>query len=307
MNTKKIITLLYLSSVAIISVNAQETTTSSEKKIRKMKFGSIMFNPVEFYANNETFGGLGKIYRTSSIPFPEQIIEEGHSWYVGDLEEGYIKATAFSYPTISASLHPYSRAKGSYNLNREFRVGFSVLHQEQDAEEIGMKISIDTISGVDTSFRITNQYREVIKYPYIELSYLYKTDPDKRVSGYVGFGIKAGSSYSQTLIRDQFYDMTVEKQDTSFNTYHETQKGLGYISETFHVASSWMIQPYIPFGINFRISESNRFLNRCNVYLEAKAGINYQHFNLPKERFASPNFMNPFCSITMGLRYNFMK
>lgn len=287
---KKYILFLSLFSFSITSSAFLSSRDSSNSNKKKSFIRLASINLVgEVYANNESFGGYDKMLSHSpSYSFLKSSDRNRFTIY-----KNKIWSQTIQLPSIYFTFTPFNKSKKEYNYKKELRFGVSIIDQQQKA--FGMDTSY---YKADTLYSTGLIYREEIFYIATDLSYLYKTNPEKIVSVYTGLGMKAGVSFDDRIVRSEVYDtinVKIYNRVDSFQFRNRTD----FKSTSHPISSSFLIQPYIPFGVNVRFAKNKRILKNISFALEGRVGINYQHFQLGKD------YINPFASISSRLCYWF--
>lgn len=182
--------------------------------------------------------------------------------------------------------NPYSKKLGDYNKQREFDIGlyYSGSNLKDKNSNKFTSTPGDTFSHnsalyqTDTIKRTHQVYREEASVLGISAQYLYKTNPEKRISLFTGYGINVGYALTARIYKRYSkdsvlvvnpYNVPATANDFSNGTQlgSEVQKTSGNAQPTF------LTSAFIPIGINFRLSKTKEIWNQMNLFAKADIGV----------------------------------
>jgi hypothetical protein len=189
-------------------------------------------------------------------------------------------------PNISIGLSPYSKKKGKYNRNHELRLklgsGFGLRRSFVYTREV--KTPFDTLSSsignpdtyVDSVYYHNPSYSEVVYELNLGVTYLFKTNTEKRWHFYTGFGTEYGiafQSFAAILNEEGYYlaDGANSPNSISFRGIPDDNESQTYRSAL--TTNSQFLRFYVPLGLNFRIANKNEFWRHFNLYIQTSGGM----------------------------------
>ncbi len=222
---------------------------------------------------------------------------------------------------INIGITPYAKKKSAYRANRELRFGVGGDFGSRGYYDFYKteSVSIDTFQSVNGKPDIYADSIHNTGYTYnqnffslnFNISYLFKTDVQKRFFLYTGIGAEYGISLqSYVSVNNQesntyyFYSSDNKPADDSeyypgnpYNAY-----GGGFISgssqNTDMINATHFIRATIPMGVNFRFSNNNSFFKHLNIYTELNPGVEFQIVVNDK------TYVNPYLGVALvGLSY----
>lgn len=218
---------------------------------------------------------------------------------------------------ISMGLTPYSKKHGKYRNNRElrFRVGSNIGIRHSFSFYQDESFPVDTFYSANGRPDIYADSVQYSGYGYDErftdinfgISYLFKTDVQKRVFLYTGVGAEYGITLNYYVTVDQYEGSSVYYHDSNkpedhypYNYYYA---GNGYTSSTNDTkmkTPAQFVRAFIPLGIDFRISNHNSFFKHVHLFTEFNPGVEFQILG-------GQTGVNPYFGVAlMGLRYKFL-
>jgi len=207
--------------------------------------------------------------------------------------------------------NPYSKKLGDYNKKREITLGLYYSGANL-ADRNSMKFSIvpgDTFSHNSTTYqndtikRTHKSYREEANIIGISFQSLYKTDPDKKLSLFTGYGINLGYAVTARIYKRTSKDsaVVVNYYNTQTN-YNEFNNGTLLGSEVLKTSSdakpTILTSVFIPIGINFRICKTKEIWNQMNLFAQADFGLQAETVINRRAHF------NPYVGYSMGFKFN---
>ncbi|MEI6124858.1 MAG: hypothetical protein WCQ95_14675 [Bacteroidota bacterium] len=214
--------------------------------------------------------------------------------------------------TFQIGLTPWSKKLGDYNKKRELLIGLYYSgsdlenHRSMDyAYTPGDTFSFNTVLyQTDTVSRIGHYNRIEANVLGASVKYLFKTDPEKRVSLFTGVAISAG--YAITARQHESYtkdSAVVVSYYTNKPTFEGFDKGsfLGSeeIRSNIKAKSTIFASVYMPFGMNFRLCKTKAIWNQMNLFLEGSVGLQSQIVVKGATHF------DPFMGCALGFKFNF--
>jgi len=290
MKTKTILSAVAL-MFATITTKAQ-ITQPQETVPKKMQVGSVRIGAA-MLSFNTSGSAYDQIVSHSSQGAMLRKMDAGYSWN----NYGYLNADFGWAPYFSLSLHPYNKATQSYNQNREISLGLGIVHQHQDAGS-----SKETkIGGGDSVVHSYINYNERVNSILGQAAFIFKTEPGRRISLYIGYGAGLGASYSSDIIRTAHTDTMVTVKAGNNNYSYPLNNGYNSSSSMHPAASSFMAQVYFPWGASIRLAKTKPVLSNMSLGLEMQAGLTYQHFS------KGESYVKDFLNTTISMRYNLAK
>lgn len=217
-------------------------------------------------------------------------------------------------------LTPYDKKKSEYRQNRELRInlGFTFGARRTFSYFQHKDFTYDTYSSnsgstvyADSSYFTRMMYAESFYGLSFGGAYLFKTNPERRFHFHTG----AGFEYSLALRsfvnikkyteEDNYYytegnKPQFEEPDLEWTDFNkEDEQGDTEFSTTNMNGTIMFFRPYIPLGINFRITNRTQsFFNDVYLFTEMKPGIEFQLVGNEK------TYINPYIgSAMLGFTY----
>ncbi len=233
-----------------------------------------------------------------------------NNYYFQDVEDAF--STKFQI-----GITPYSKELGKLNHNRELRLGIGMNTGTRRSYSFNNKetIVVDTFYSNNGNPNIYLEQVNAEDYYYNEeytelnfnIAYLFKTDAQKRLHLYFGFGAEYGFTL-QSVVEVYQSETSWENYLTPDNNYNSnyycsSSMGREYEGKSDRTninGTSHYIRVYVPLGINFRFSNNNSFFKHLNIYSELNPGIEIQM--APKSNL----YTNPYLGFAfIGLKYTF--
>ncbi len=200
-------------------------------------------------------------------------------------DHGYAFSMYGFNPSVHLSFHPFSKEKNAYNLNRELRIGVGFNNNTSSTYGYINKAIGDTIVYSNIS------YTESINYINLDGSFIYKTDQERRLSFYIGYGLTVGAALNSQLSRSYYEDTTFTFVAGGSQYYYN------HVYETYDVYNSYFIEAYIPYGVSLRLSKRVPIVSNFNIFAEGKIGLNYTDYINADHRLSNTY------NVAWGIRY----
>lgn len=228
----------------------------------------------------------------------------------------YTSMSGNASPKISIGITPYSKKRNEYRENRELRIGvgfnfgnrrwYSFYGKESVPFDTLQSTSDNTQVYADSVFVRAYDYSENFVDFNVSISYLFKTDVQKRVYLYAGVGVEYGIALRYYLSVKSYesdyvsYYVGEPDFDDKYQYYYGKQNNSGKHVDANMKGSAQFVRVFVPIGINFRISNNNYFFKHLNIYSELSPGIEFQMVSGEK------TFVNPYVGVALvGLSYRF--
>lgn len=114
----------------------------------------------------------------------------------------------------------------------------------------------------------------------LDLSYIYRTNPAARFSGFAGIGASVGTSLNSTTHISLFENRGQRPLINSTYSYYSFG---GSIQEIFENKPNWGFSVFLPVGIDFKIAQKKSFWNNLHLFYETRPGISMT--NIPDYGF----------------------
>jgi hypothetical protein len=215
-------------------------------------------------------------------------------------------------------LTPLNKKTGKYRLNQELRLNlgfsfgarrtFSYINRETYTVDSFISSSGQTVYA-DSTFFTRMTYVESYYDINMGFSYLFKTNPVRRFHFHTGFGLDYGIAL-RSFVNIQKY---TEEAYYYYNEYNKPEleepdydwmknnddDGLTTRTTTNMKGNIMFLRPYIPLGINFRITNRTQsFFNHLYLFTELNPGIEFQFVGKEK------TYINPYIGVAiLGFTY----
>jgi hypothetical protein len=214
--------------------------------------------------------------------------------------------------SLEIGLNPYSKKLGDYNKKRELTVGLYY-----SGFDFANKNSVDFTSTpgdtfsnnallyqTDTITRIQRSYREEANVLGVSVQYLYKTDPEKRISLFTGYGIKAGYAITARIHEGYTKDSALVvnfagtvPDNSGFDNGLILASDQQKYSKNAH--STILTSVFIPFGIDLRLCKNKDIWNQMNLFMKGSVGLESDIVVNGKTKFL------PYAGCSLGFKFNF--
>lgn len=288
--TRKKIFLLAVAAIAAGTLKAQYV--SGEDPTTPTDPPRFRINSVRLSAGALNFSTGGAPYDRMLSHSPHQTtlraLDAGYNWYGGG---SYSFNTSFA-PFIGIGFQPYNKERKEYNPLREFYAGVGIVRGSESIS--GDK---ETKVGTDTIVRSFIHYEEQVRSVFAHASYQFRTDPNRRISLHIGFGMAFGYSYSSDLVRSQHTDSLVSV--TVGNTQQLFPLNNNYMHDARSYANSrcTSVKVFVPWGFDLRLSKSRPVLSNLRLSFEMQTGLLMQNFA------RGENTTSDYASTSIGVKY----
>jgi hypothetical protein len=220
---------------------------------------------------------------------------------------------------FNLGLTPYSKKLAKYRDNRELRIsaGCNFGTRNSFSYSDNNSFVIDTFQSVSGNGRvfadssITKYLNYSLEFTDINfgLSYLFKTDVNRRVHFYAGAGINYGIAIRSAVrvVEDTYrsvYYYNEFNKPSEGETYYSgniNNSGYTYSSSITNLKSPMQfVRAYIPIGLSLKLSKKPAsFFNQVNLYTELNPGVELQIINDGK------TYANPYIGVAfIGINYH---
>lgn len=292
---------LYISCLFILFLFAVPSIAQETNEIPRVKISDLYIG-TGFYVENAVPANLSDFHKlaANSIILPKNL--DGFSSSDWNSSGG-------GMTTASIGLKFRKKDGSVYHSNPLLRIGikssnanvFSASYQKESRSRFDTLSSnssgeiayLDSVNSTYYSMDYTSRHLR------LDLSLIFRTNPEKRWSLYGGLGLSAGIFYNaETEITksDQYYvefeykDVTASSEQYFYNEdnykteYHRNKNGFG-------------TELFAPVGVDFRISKSG-FFSKIHLLYEIQAALNMT--NIPEMETIVSGRMNH----QIGLRLN---
>lgn len=187
--------------------------------------------------------------------------------------QGYFTAISGTNLGIQFSLTPFSRRKGDYNPNHEWRFSLST-NTERESMLVYERSNPQYTYSVQDEIIFCLIENEVI----LETSYLFHWPVSKKFSLYGGMGINLGSTFGNELL-----------------VFGSEVQLLGEDMHQYEAANSSYFRVLVQSGMQYQV------LKRLGMYLEFQGGGGMQIVH------GGENNQLDNCATFFGINYNFVK
>jgi len=271
MTTNKItITLTLFSLFVFANSNAQE-------EIKKVKITEITLLPSAFSESNPT-GSIEDFYSLapSSILLPSNFDGYETSDYTqnsGGFSTSILLGIKFSNKDGSAyKANPILRAGLTYtyaqNLssfaNNEVRTPYDTLISSSTGEKYTMDSVL--ITGYDMHY-VTQQFK-------LDVSVLFRTNPEARWSLFIGLGAQFGASINAKTQTHKYEGFYISNSMVTEEIHFVQSQNQQYQTEEFINQNVLVFSTYVPLGIDFRVSNNNDLFKHVHLFYEMRPSLN---------------------------------
>lgn len=305
---KKTISILIL-SFAVASLTAQQAT-EDQSKLKITSFGSSMGFSGTYVSN--TTGDYNSL--AGNVEDPGYFVNAGRydesKYNYGFGGNGNLQ--------FYLGLTPYCKKRGEYRNDRELRINFgfsfgarrtfSYFHRNTFLVDSYQSNSGSMVYADSSKFTRMN-YAESYYGVGLGLAYLFKTNPERRFHFYTGLGMEYSLALRSFVRINEYNESTfyyytqgnrpvLEEPDFEWMGFRDDD-GNSSSTTTNMNGNLMFIRPYIPLGVNFRITNQTRsFFNHVNLFMEINPGIEFQLVGNEE------TYINPYLGVAMmGFTY----
>jgi hypothetical protein len=307
---KKLILLLIVSVAFAFTVQSQNAADSIKNQpvVKKccFKFASIALS-----------SGVNK-YRTMGHDDNdfEKSTKDHSNWNSGNLNfmssMNMGDMTTRNLLTFEIGLNPWSKKLNNYNKKRELTIGLfysgSDLESRKSMEFASTPGDTFTINSIkyqtDTVSRTSKSHVVNANVLGASVQYLFKTDPEKRISLFTGVGIDAAFAITSRIHDNYQKDSSVMLSFYGNKTNYD-QFDNGYFLGSEEQKSSLKADPTIfasinmPFGVNFRLCKKKDIWNQMNIFIRGNLGLETEIVVHHETHF------NPYIGCAVGFKFDF--
>jgi hypothetical protein len=294
--------LVFLSLLLCIGIaNAQDATTK-HPCFKTTSFTASIGLPGAMTSNtlSDYYDLKGAVEDPSLFVDLTGFSKTEHEWSSNGMQfspEGMSYFGTFSGSlAVNLGLTPYSKKLGKYRDNRELRITiggntgvrntFNYYDNNTFVVDTFQSVSGNELVYADSSIYTNYYYELVFTEMNIGLSYLFKTDVNRRVHFYAGAGFNYGISLKSSVSRHEYIDRSIYYYN-QYNKPSEDEAGFygivddhGYsdsFAETKLKSTMQFVRVYIPFGLSLRLSKKPQsFFNHVDLYTEFDPGVEFQ-------------------------------
>ncbi len=304
---------VYLLSFFLLSF----TWNATAQDVQHSVVSSFSINPgVNFVASANTIDDYNSLKTISSAPLNAFVNPSDYKY------QQRFTGSGIAFFKMDMGITPYSSKKNKLLKTREIRfsLGIESGHRRDFTFYNNMKGISDSLYD-NTGNPIIRRETEIYEqYNYteqfvnlnLEASYLFKTNPERRIYFYTGVGLGYSISLRGSLTTMNYKDTTTYyislSSDEEYNSgsvyYHHWGGGYyccygdnGSVVKYKMNGISHFVRATIPTGIVFRISNNHSFFKHAHVFSEFQPGIELQLTN-------GEALANPYLGIVfVGLSY----
>jgi hypothetical protein len=218
---------------------------------------------------------------------------------------------------FNLGLTPYSKKLGKFRENRELRFSLggsfgarnSFFYTDNNFFTIDSFQSVTNNEIIFADSAITKYYSYSLNYSEINIgaSYLFKTDVNRRVHFYTGFGVNYGITLrssvdvTEDIWRSVIYyneNDTPDRDDPVY--FYDDNASSDYSSYTTNLTGPMhFFRAYIPMGLSLNLSKKpTSFFSHVDLYTELNPGVEFQVLSSDK------TYANPYIGVAfIGFRY----
>ena len=267
MKELKIAGLLGLGILLFSQAHAQEEKTPKWK-------------PSYFNTTIGGFSGSGDLFTKDDFirlaPNEKQLKNDELTWYNYSSDYG-------SNFGLSVEFSKLGKGQSEYRKNQTLR--FGLLYQSRQIASVsGSKY---TSTPYDTLRSERDDYT-LIRYDYssasyyadyafeelrLDVSYLFRTDEDRRFNLYTGFGLNIGSTFNSKITST--YSEYDYSSSNSYGGYYGYGSSNGSDYQTTKLKNKLVLGAYVPLGVDVRWGNKNTFFNRIHSTFELRPMFEY--------------------------------
>ena len=223
-------------------------------------------------------------------------------------------------PKIYLGFSPWSNEKGEYRRDRELRLSIgsgSGIRRNFNFYKYD-NFTIDTLISPSTGNEVYSDSSNYSRYMYAEsffdfnigVSFIFKTNVDRRVHFGAGAGIEYAFAFRSYVNIKKYIDRSViyydpadkpvfDEEDSYYDYYKGDDEGVTTSEKTNMDGSLHFVRTQFPLSINFRVSnKTTSFFNEVYLFTEMSPGIEFQIVGGDK------TYVNPYFGVAMiGFSY----
>lgn len=173
-----------------------------------------------------------------------------------------------------------NKDKSAYLKNPVLRLGITYLSTTDLANSLSREDSfrsdtlISTSTGqiyyLDSTIYRSYNMRHSSDQVRLDLSLIYRTDPQARWQFYGGLGLSAGVSLKSYTTIDYMVGNNINSMNYYF--YPANNQVYDYQNEYFRNSADVGVTAYVPLGIDFRMGKKRPFWKRTHLFYELRPG-----------------------------------
>lgn len=219
---------------------------------------------------------------------------------------------------FNLGLTPYCKKLGKYRENRELRISvggnFGTANTfnfyDNNSFVIDTFLSAtgnNTVVLADSNINRNLTYTLNFSDINFGLSYLFKTDVQRRLYLYTGVGINYGIAinssvtvFEETYRSVSYYNQYNRPDENEYWDYDSNNGSFSSSSTSTNLKGSMQfVRAYLPFGLNLRLSNNPKsFFNHANLYTELNPGVEIKMISFDKAS------VNPYMGVAfIGFSY----
>jgi len=286
---KKLVLLLVVLTAFVFNAQSQVTSDTSKNHCATKKCCMKDGKKCCFKFSSISLSGGENKYRTikrDDFEFekPSKDDNSGKMGSMMNFNSGDM--TSRNQLTFEMGFNPYCKKLGDYNKKQELIIGLYYSssdlanhHSEHFVSTPGDTIVVNSVKyQTDTVARLRRSYVEKANVLGAEVQYLFKTDPERKVSLFTGVGINAAYAVTTRIYESYVKDSAVllSFYNASPN-YDQFGSGnfLGNEEQKYHKPAdpTFFASINMPFGVNFRLCKKKEILNQMNLFIKGNLGL----------------------------------
>jgi hypothetical protein len=237
--------------------------------------------------------------------------KDHYSWTEGNMMKGSGNTVSKNQIVFELGLNPWSKKSGNYNKKQELTIGliytrsnYSNLISQEYFSTPGDTFTNNSVNyRTDTLLSTQIIHAQQANLLGIGVQYLFKTDPERRLSAFTGVGIDAAFSITSRIFETHLRDsaVAVGYLDSKPENYDiNNGKFLGELQTIETITDpNFTTSIAIPFGLNLRLCKKKEILNQFNLVFKGSLGLEAEFIVNHKPHF------NPFMGMSIGLKFDF--
>jgi hypothetical protein len=203
-------------------------------------------------------------------------LEQQKSWFSFYYQGPSVFSTALHFRMADSKRESF-RGAPQFRLGISYRGGNMLSGYFTKVTQQQIDSVMNTVTGemdyIDSMHRTNLAFRFNSEQLFLDASMVFTTSADRVFSIYTGAGLSAGipimSNASIT-----FYDghLRITRTSDGQETYHEATT-LKILEEFPSGSPHVLLIPYVPIGVNMRLSKKNPFLSQVSLFYEGRAGL----------------------------------